>query len=417
MLNTMGPGLKNLGIFVLCLFLGTLYAGLVGLSVRSLAGPLISWPIWIALFWFAFRKFDLFRFTGFIAALPMTLLVFEVVRSIRQPGFNADLVRSFDRSRYTPGFRVKNPKFKDHVNGPKEILIGGDGFRADPDTGRGNPESCRFALIGDSMIYGTGLAYRFTLGPVLSELGVPACVLGITGNSPLDYLSTLKYVADRLEPGAYVALYVYAGNDFVNLNKLIKRGVLVMSDSFHKLFEWAFYFDRWRYATWTYSLFRGEFTPPPKAVYEYEFGKGHPMTIISSRNPAAYVHPKPLTRRQRAAFRLFLDRLHDLVKSRPWRVLVLLLPNDSEIYANFARRSPVFVDLDPRRAEALKMCQDFSFHCEDISRTLYQRSLTAGKNPYLDYDNHFSPFGNRIIAEHFVTLTARGPLIGKSHGS
>jgi hypothetical protein len=399
--------LKGLGVFVLSLLMGTLYAALVGLIARSLAGPLIAWPIWIALFWLAFRKFDLVRFTGFIAVLPVSLLIFEVVRPVRHPGMNADMVRSFDRSHYTPGFRVKNPYLSDASDGPKEILIGRDGFRADPETGRGNPERCRFVLIGDSMIYGTGLAYPLTLGPVLGSLGLPACIFGVTGNSPLDYLATLKYVADRIEPGAYVAFYIYAYNDFVGLNLFVKRGVLATSNWFHKLFEWAFYFDRWRQATWTYSLFHGWHTPPPAKLYQFEIVKGQPIKVLYNRDPAKYVEPKPLTKRQRAAFSFFLDRLNEFVKGRPWRVFVLIHPDDSEIYANFARLTPVFVDLDPRRADGVKMCNEFSFQCEDISRIIYARSFAAGKNPYLAYDRHFSPFGNRIVAEHFAALTKR----------
>ena len=69
--------------------------------------------------------------------------------------------------------------------------------------------------------------------------------------------------------------------------------------------------------------------------------------------------------------------------------------------------TPIFVDLDPRRADGFKMCKGFSFQCEDISRYIYERSFAAGKNPYLDYDNHFSPFGTRIVAEHFVAVTKR----------
>jgi hypothetical protein len=399
--------LKGLGVFVLSLLMGTLYAALVGLVARSLAGPLIAWPIWIALFWIAFRRFDLLRFTGFIAVLPVSLLVFEVVRSVRHPGMNADLVRSFDRSHYTPGFRVTNPYLSDHRDGPKEILIGKDGFRADPETGQGNPQRCRFVLIGDSMIYGTGLAYPLTLGPVLGSLGLSACIFGVTGNSPLDYLATLKYVADRIEPGAYVAFYIYAYNDFVGLNLFVKRGVLITSNWFHKLFEWTFYFDRWRQAAWTYSLFHGWHTPPPVKPYQFEIVKGQPIKVLYSHDPAIYVEPKLLTQRQRAAFSFFLTRLGEFVKARPWHVFVLIHPDDSEIYANFARLSPVFVDLDPRRAESLKICTEFSFRCEDISRIIYERSFASGKNPYLDYDRHFSPFGNRIVAEHFAALTKR----------
>jgi hypothetical protein len=51
------------------------------------------------------------------------------------------------------------------------------------------------------------------------------------------------------------------------------------------------------------------------------------------------------------------------------------------------------------------MCKEFPFQCENISRYIYERSFAVGKNPYLDHDRHFSSFGTRIVAEHFVALT------------
>jgi hypothetical protein len=369
---------KGLGVFVLSFIMGSLYAGFVGLISGSLMGPLISWPIWIGLFLLAFAKFNLLRFTGFIAVLPVSLLGFEVARSLRSPGMYADIYRSLDRSHYTPGLRATNPKLNERGDAPQEILIGRDGFRADPQTGRGNPERCRFVLIGDSMIYGSGLAYPFTFGPVLAGVGLPTCVFGVTGNSPVDYLSTLKYVANRIEPGARVAFYLYAYNDFVSLNQL----VLSNSNSFHTLFEWAFYFDAWRQATWTYSLFHRPKQNTPR-LYQYEIAKGQLIRIIYNRDPKEYKAPKTLNQRQRTALSFFLDRLNEFVKGRPWRVSIIIHPDDAEIYANFARLSPVFVDLDPRRAEVLKICKDYSFQCEDISRYIYERSFAAGKNPYL----------------------------------
>jgi hypothetical protein len=398
---------KGLGVFVLSLLMGTLYAGLMGLIFRSQAGPVFSWPIWISLFWLAFHKFNLLRFTGFIAVLPVSLLVFEVVRSVRYPGTSADRHKSLDRSHYTPGLAAKNPKLGDYSTAPKEILIGRDGFRADPKTGRGNPERCRFALIGDSMIYGTGLAYPFTLGPVLAGMGVQACVFGVTGNSPLDYLATLKYVSARIEPGAYVAIYLYAYNDFVSLHRFFERGVLTASSSLNKLLDWAFHFDRWRQAAWTYSLFRRGRAEPPPSPPQHQLVAQESIKTLDGRDPPPYVTPKPLNRRHRFAFSFFLSRLNEFVEGRSWRIFILIHPDHSEIDANFARRSSVFVDLDPRRGEALKICKKFSFHCEDISRYIYERSVTAEKNPYLEHDRHFSPFGTRIVAEHFVALTNR----------
>ena len=79
-------------------------------------------------------------------------------------------------------------------------------------------------LIGDSVIYGLGLPYSETLRPVLEKMNVDACVFGVTGNSPVDYLATLNYVQDRIDNGAHTAIYVYAYNDFVSLTKYLERG-------------------------------------------------------------------------------------------------------------------------------------------------------------------------------------------------
>jgi hypothetical protein len=398
---------KGLGIFLLAFLMGTLYAVLMGLIFRSQAAPVFSWPVWIGFFWLVFNKFGLLRFSGFIAVLPVSLLAFEIVRSVRYPGASADRHRSLDRSHYTPGLKAKNPQLAEGSNGSKEILIGRDGYRADPETGRGNPERCRFVLIGDSMIYGTGLAYPMTLGPVLASMGFPACVFGVTGNSPLDYLATLRYVAARIEPDAYVAIYVYAYNDFVSLHRFFERGVLTASTSLNKLIDWGVYFDRWRKATWTYSLFRGGPPAPPTSFPQHRIIKEQPIKTFDSRDWPPYITPKPLNRRHRLALSVFLGRLKEFVKDRPWHVSIVIHPDRAEVYANFAQRASVFVDLDPRRAEGLKMCKEYSFQCEDMSRYIYERSLAAGKNPYLEHDRHFSSFGIRIVAEYFVALTSR----------
>jgi hypothetical protein len=233
--------------------------------------------------------------------------------------------------------------------------------------------------------------------------GDSAYVFGVTGNSPLDYLATLKYVADRIEPGGTVAIYVYAYNDFVSLHRFFERGIFTASSSLNQLLDWGFYFDRWRQATWTYSLFRqGRAVPSPSPPQQQISLRSLKRTdqAIDSRDAPPYVTPKPLNRRHRFAFNFFLGRLNEFVRDRSWRVFILIHPDHLEIHANFARRSSVFVDLDPRRGKALSMCEEFSFHCEDISCYIYECSAAAGKNPYFEHDRHFSAFRTRIVAEH-----------------
>jgi hypothetical protein len=143
---------------------------------------------------------------------------------------------------------------------------------------------------------------------------------------------------------------------------------------------------------------------PPTSFPQHHIVTEQPVKTLDSRDWPPYIRPKPLNRRHRLALSVFLGRLNEFIKDRPWRVSILIHPDHAEVYANFAQRSSVFVDLDPRRAEGLKMCEEFSFQCEDISRYIYERAMAAGKNPYLEHDRHFSAFGIRIIAEHFVAL-------------
>jgi hypothetical protein len=401
--------LRGIGLFLVSFITGTLYAVVVGLFSGHLRAPLYAWPIWIGLFWFVFWKFKLLRYVGFIWVLPLSLLGFEMLWSTSHPGMVADKHTAYDRSHYLAG-RVKNPQPVDpkpdmYGAGLKEILIGQDGFRADPETGRGNPARCQHVLIGDSMIYGSGLPYDHTFGPVLAAMGLSACVFGVTGNSPVDYLATLKFVAPRIDPSAHVAFYLYAYNDFVGLNKYFSRGFLSFSNWFRKPFEWASYFDQWRQSTFTFQRFRGKRIPAPPTLWEFNVGKTALIQILHARDPKNYRQPKGLNQRQRAALKFFFDRVTEISRERGWRVSMVIHPDDAEIYANFAGHVSRFMDLDPRRADALKICKEYGFSCVDISRFIYERSLAEGKNPYFINNRHFSIAGTRIVAESFVTLT------------
>jgi len=399
---------RGIGLFLVSFITGTLYAVVVGLFSGSLRGPLYAWPIWIGLFWLVFWKFKLLRYAGFIWVLPISLVGFEILWSTSHPGIVANKYTTYDRSHYLV-VRLKNPQPVDtkpgmHGAGLKDILIGQDGFRADPETGRGNPARCQQVLIGDSMIYGSGLPYANTFGPVLAEMGLSACAFGVTGNSPVDYIQTLKFVAPRIDAGAHVAFYLYAYNDFVSLNKYFSRGFLSFSHWFRKPFEWASYFDQWRQSTFIFQRFRRERTPPRPTLWEFDVDKAAPIQILYPRDPKNYQRPNRLNLRQRAALGFFFDRVAEICRQRDWHVSMIIHPDDAEIYANFASNASRFMDLDPRRADALKICKEYDFSCVDISRFIYERSLAEGKNPYFIDNRHFSIMGTRIVAESFVML-------------
>src|ERR1043166_4423734 len=98
--------LKPLVILFVAVILGTLYAALIGLITYPLRACLISWPIWIILFGFVIWKYELFRFIGFFAVLPISILTFEIVRTLTQPAIYAFQYLSLDRSHYKPDMLI-----------------------------------------------------------------------------------------------------------------------------------------------------------------------------------------------------------------------------------------------------------------------------------------------------------------------
>jgi hypothetical protein len=403
--------LKGLQTLPVAFLLGTLYAGFIGLFTFPLRASLISWPIWFILFWFLLWKFNLLRFAGVLAVLPLSILSFEITRTIIQPPTYAFQLISLDRSHYTPHARVRNrdsvPSAPEVVaSAVSEILIGEDGFRADPETGRGNPARCHEVLIGDSMIYGSGLPYSDTLRPVLERMDVNACVFGVTGNSPVDYLATLEYVKDRIEDHAHIAIYVYAYNDFVSLTKYLERGIRGSSPYFIKLTGLINYYDNWRRTTFIQALLReSTATPKPAArLWHLRIGKTKEIRVYWPHDPSRFQLASPLSREQGATFQFFLRQLRESVAHRLWRVSIVFIPDNEEMLANLAHPSSTFRDLDLRRVEALKICAALWSDCDDLTPYLFQRVITEGQSPYLLKDRHLSRFGNQILAEHYMSM-------------
>ena len=399
--------------FLAAIVLGIAWAGLVGLLSERLRGPVIAFPVFTVAFWFAFLAWGWLRFACFFAILPFSILGFEILETVIRPSLDVHQYVTLDRAHFLIGERIRMPEY--HVTtapgragwGENEVLIGPDGFRADPESGVGNPARCRWALIGDSVIFGSGLPYHETLGPTLKKIGLHACVFGVGGNGPVNYLATLRHIKERLEPGADVSIYL-TENDFLW--------------TFHELsparWWWALadlvgYYEYWRRATFTYRLVNGKLAAPGAAtqVWELKIGSGEPVKLLS--DPAAYVSPASLSPRQLRYLDFFFKSLLDLTKGQPWRVTVVILPSGREILANFALGNLQLRALDKPRLEALEMCQAAGLACGDFSAFLYARAIAEGKNPYfLDDKAHYSAFGTRVLAEHYREIS-KGLLAGR----
>lgn len=391
--------------FLAAIVLGVAWAGLVGLLSERLRGPAIAFPVFTVAFWFAFLAWGWLRFACFFAVLPFSILGFEILETVIRPSLDVHQHVTLNRMHYLMGERIRMPEY--YVTtapgragwGEKEVLIGPDGFRADPESGVGNPARCRWALIGDSVIFGSGLPYHETLGPTLKKIGLDACVFGVGGNGPVNYLATLHHIKERLEPGAHVAIYLFAGNDFIwTLHELSP------ARWWWGLADLVGYYDYWRRATFTFRLASGESagTGAATQAWELKIGSGEPVKLLS--DPTAYVPPASLSPRQLRYLDFFFKSLLDLTKDQPWRVTVVILPAGQEILADFAFGNPQF--RDKSRVEAVKICQAAGFACDDFAPFLYARAIAEGRNPYfLDDKAHYSAFGTRVLAEHYWEIS------------
>lgn len=404
--------LQQFATFLLAFFLGTLWGVMVGMLHGQLRAALIAWLAHVLIFWVLFARFRLFRYSGFLLAPPLALLAFQILWQAQHPVIAvADDYLSSDRSHYRPNTRIISPTTnrtdpKAYGWNEPKIFIGRDGFRADPDTGQGNPERCRYVMIGDSMIYGSGLPYQDTARPLLVRRGLDACVFGVPGNSPPDYLSTLEYVADRIQPDAHVAFYLYAYNDFIDVKKFMTRSVRGTSKQFRSLYAALERFDNWRRTTVTFAWFHTKENKPRamQALWQYDVNETHEIAIRYPHDPQFYKAPKTLAMDERYALQLFFDAVARHAAKRSWKISIVIHPDDAEIYANLARRNKNFAALDPRRADALALCQAMPFRCADISELIYQKTLAEGENAYFTDDRHFSRFGMGLIADHFTAL-------------
>ena len=187
--------------------------------------------------------------------------------------------------------------------------------------------------------------------------------------------------------------------------------VILQSPSFSVITGLINYYDDWRRTTFIQALLRRS-TAAPKTgapLWHLRIADAKEIKVYWPHDPSQYEPAPPLNREQRATFQFFLQRLRESVANRLWRVSIVFIPDNDEILTNFAHSSSTFQDLDPRRVEALKLCAAREFDCRDLSPYLYRQVVAEGQSPYLPGDRHFSVFGNRVVAEHYLSIAKPNP--------
>jgi hypothetical protein len=121
-------------------------------------------------------------------------------------------------------------------------------------------------------------------------MNVDACVFGVAGNSPVDYLATLHDVRDRIDDGAHIAVYVYAYNDFITLGKYLERTTRGLSPSFVRLAGIINYYDDWRRTTFVQGYLRKitATLKPPLESWRLKIGAAKDLEVHWHHDPARH---------------------------------------------------------------------------------------------------------------------------------
>lgn len=395
---------RAVGGMLAAVVLAALWAMFIGTLTDHLRLMVAAGGVLAAVFSVLFVRWRLFRLIPVVAFLPATFLAFEVAQKRLHASADVHDYLTWDRAHYLPNMTVRRPAPIDTAPGRRDrnlpaIRIGMDGYRADLETGVGNPPRCDIAIVGDSLIFGSGLPYEATLGPLLRARGLDnTCVFGVGGNAPFNYLATLRHVQERLEPGAHVTVYLAARNDFIWSPHVLAKGRIwwLVSDAILS-------FDTWRKSTRTYGSLHGEGVRAAAAHHTWKLAVGGAAPVDLSFDPAAYAPPPPLATRTRRYMQVFFDNLREHAASRGWRVDVVVAPDGEEIAASLAIADSLPPSRDPARREVLEMCRAARLSCRDLVPFLHERSLAARVFPYFTDDpQHLSAFGTRVIVDEWL---------------
>ncbi|MFN0149082.1 MAG: GDSL-type esterase/lipase family protein [bacterium] len=150
----------------------------------------------------------------FGANLLLLVMSTGVALGIAEFGLRAVAARDARFKRYPKNLvtRMSSPEYD------VEIATNRDGFRDTNHAARAPRGTTRIAVIGDSFVWGAGVAFpeimTSRLEQILGESGTPAEVMnfGVTGTGPRSYMRVWEGAVRRYRPDVVVAAF-YAGND------------------------------------------------------------------------------------------------------------------------------------------------------------------------------------------------------------
>lgn len=269
-----------------------------------------------------------------------------------------------------------------------------------------HPGVFRFAVIGDSFVFGNSADNDSTIDSVAEKIVNDSAMvcgkentveflnLGKPGVGPTEYYSIMEFAENEYNPDAYI-VGIYLGNDFLNsqeshnapikqLLKKCKTCVLVYSALVSGQKE---------------SSPDQNFSDIPNTVYNK--AKNEPDFLMRS----LLFSSDEYNTAARDAFESDLIRMRDYAAQKGKKIVFVAMPHALQVstYYNFFYEDIGFTTVpgfntDFRVQEAFRdVCLTNNLLCEDISESAM--SSTMKDYLYWPRDEHFRPAGYAIVGE------------------
>jgi len=325
------------------------------------------------------------------------------------------------------------------------------GFRNAPVNGEW-PTQYDVVAVGDSFVAGSHVSDEQMWTRLLSEqAGHTLYNLGVSGADPGNYYNNFVLLGQQLHPHL-VLFMIYEGNDFKKLTPLVhglKPGSERREGDGNHSPSWRSRLSRCVEAspvTRGLRRFFSEVLEPARStipVDGYDERVGFmPLRLETAGTVQAYgFDPKRLMYlyRDKEAFRRsavwqgiadIQQRLVALGQQNGFTVLFLYAPSTphvvmplmqeripAEQLRHFAAyhetdlpdaetfKRNVFAWMDNEQDVFLETCAAQGFHCYSLTEAL-QRATARGEQVYYSYDQHWTPEGNRVVADALAPVVA-----------
>jgi len=310
-------------------------------------------------------------------------------------------------------------------------------------------------VTGDSFVAGSHVSDEQAWVHLLQkQMNTTIYNLGVSGSDPGNYYNNFMLLGKQLKP-KLVLFMLYEGNDFKKISPLVTIGEESTQGESAATPEKSLA-DQISYLAAASPVTLGlrrlsaevlETTCSDAPVPGYAEAVGFmPIKVSTGERPHYYgFEPKRLTYlyeekdafRQSRSWRGVVDimqRLVTLGEQEGFKVLFLYAPSTPHVVMplvkdtipadqlrNFAAfdednlpdaetfKKNVFDWMDNEQNVFLEHCADQRFNCLALTEAL-QQATAKGEQMYYSYDQHWTPDGNRVVAETIATHLAQNPV-------